>query len=167
MIFTDPFELIKTVQPGLMFYGFGGETETNKNLFYLIKEEDKYIKKIGYNPVFQLRVGAFVMNNVIAVCMMMRVNNIEDMTYDSWFNFNAIEGQKTFDAMISQNKLIFKFYNSSECKRTVVINNSLKSYFKNIKINHKWTMQEFDTVKNKIYDMYSPNQLWNCLNFRA
>lgn len=168
MAFADPFEIIKQVQPGLMFYGYGGGNQTDMKLVFLIKEEDKYIKKIGYTPVFQVRVGTFNMDNVVAVCMMVRVNNIEDMTYDCWFNFNTHDGERIFNSIISQDKLIFKFYNSSDCKRTIAINNSLKPYFEVIKdkIKHEWSMQEFDAVKNKIYDMYSPNQLWNTLDFR-
>ncbi|MCG8514585.1 MAG: hypothetical protein MI740_10615 [Halanaerobiales bacterium] len=162
---VDPFELIKIVQPGLMLFGRGKEKlEDQMQTIFLIKEEDKYIKKLKYNPVLQVRFRTFALDNVIAVLIMMKAET--DMLYDGWFNYFDISAQEAFLDLKEQDKLFFSFYNNEDKQRTIAINNRLKDSFSEaeemITKLPCWSMQDFDTVKNQIYSKYPNGQiLWN------
>ena len=160
-MFVDPFEMIKTVQPGLMLSGVGGPTEEEKHFIFLIREDEKYIKKVGKYPTVQIRMGTFEnINNAIGAIVMIRFENNPDLTYDGWLNYHAPMAQ--IDRLGEQDKLIFKFFTSKDCVRTLAIKNSLKENFIELiekSKTTKWEMKEFDEVKNCIYQQYDPTMI--------
>jgi hypothetical protein len=164
-MFVDPFELIKTVEPGMMLFGVGGNSPDDTKFVFLIREEEKYLKKIGRYPMVQVRFGIFEgITNAIGALVMVRFENNPDMTYDSWLNYYAPE--KHVNKLAAQEQLIFKLYSSTDCVRTLAISNSLapvlNTYIKKSK-KMEWSMNEFDKVKAYIYKKYDPIELWNSL----
>lgn len=169
---VDPFEMVKQIRPGIMILGNAKERlEDDFSSIFLIREEDKYIKKLGYNPVIQVRMAMFTHNNIPAIFIMVKINNDNNMLYDAWLNYHDSykENGSNFEGLLRQENLIFQFYNDKELKRTVAIPNKLKEDLNDmvdqIKNIPKWSMKEFDSVKEWIYHKYPNGQiLWNSIS---
>ena len=76
MSFADPFEYIKQLQPGMMIHGSGGPTPDEMMFMFLIREDNRYINKLGKYPNINVRMGTF---NDMALFFMIRFNNDTDM----------------------------------------------------------------------------------------
>ena len=168
---TDPFELIKKIPAGMMLYGLAKEKlEDEMSFIFLIREEPKYIKKLGYSPVFEMRLGLIVQDGVAAVLIMVKINGDSDMLYDGWLNYHAagtIDGGP-LKTLAAQENIIFKFFDKNDCRRTVAIPNRLKDTLREALVEIEkcpaWTMADFDAVKNYIYDKYPSGQgLWSSI----
>jgi hypothetical protein len=161
---ADPFELVKRLMPGLMIYGRAKEkAEDDWTIIFLIREEEKYIKRLKYNPVLQVRMGLYDVNGVMPVVLMLKAG--EDMLYDGWLNYHSPDGEENIRCLMRQERLIFQFYDRYECRRTLAAENSIKEIMhdqvEEIKKCRPWSMKAFDRAKERLYEIYPTGQaLW-------
>lgn len=162
MLMADPFELIKSCQPGMMLFGIGGPTEAEKAFVFLIREDERYVKRLGKYPGVTVRMGIF---DEIAILFMVRFENNSDLTYNCWLNYH--DKYSGYNLLKQQPNMIFKFFSARECVRTLAINNrfqtDLQDFEGKISGRPAWSMREFDAVKEKIYSTFTPEDLWRVL----
>ena len=71
---ADPFELVKTLQPGIMIYGKAkAKIEDEFTFVFLIREEDEYIERLNLSPTVQVKTGLLVYNNAAAILVMIKI----------------------------------------------------------------------------------------------
>ena len=167
---TDPLDYLLSRPAGTMVYARssfdGGPMETA----LYIKEEPKYIKRLKYNPIFEIRTGAMEFNNVLLVTVLLQPNADNDMLYESWWNFHQKGGgEKYFMDLSTQEslKILFVDEEGNYGKKTG-IRNSLKpvfeDYIERIKKFNPWSMGEFNEAKEEVCRRYpSVRQLWDLL----
>lgn len=166
----NPLQFLFSRPVGTMIYARssfdGGPMETA----LYIKEEPKYIRRLKYNPIFEVRTGGFEYNRVFAVTVLLQPNADDDMLYESWWNYHDPDmGNSAFHDLATQEflKILFVDGEGNYGKKTR-IKNSLKpvfaDYIERIKDYAPWSMQEFNAAKEAIYNMYpSVKLLWDAL----
>ncbi len=166
MILTDPFELIKAMPPGSALYGRAGESADKLETCFLIREDEKQIRKIPENPIVGLRSGMWG-GPVLIVAVMVK---LAGLPYETWWNYHAEDdyGKKSFDDMIQQLMVPVLIYDDRQKRRSVGIRNSLSPFFKKYKEKilaaPAWEMKDFDAERGKIYSRYpSVAALWEAL----
>lgn len=136
----------------------------------VIKEEQKYIDRLGHLPVFDSRLGYFKRDNVSLVVLTMLVNGDADMLYETYFNYcdDSITSSGSYLDLRREDELRIVFLNEAgEDKRNFRTNNPYKQLFADTNVNfegEKWSMEEFDSLKEYVCDEYtSPMDLFNHL----
>lgn len=170
MIYADPIEVLKKMPAGTMLFGRASFDGQPMETYFAIKEESRYMKRLGKYPILNIRTGLLQYNGIPLVCVMMQPNGDMDMLYETWFNYNATDGfgQKSFEDLTHQDNIVFWFIDEKGNERKIGIKNSLKDafsdYVNKIALINPWTMQEFDRARNMLYADYpSPAHLWNTL----
>jgi len=165
----DPLEVLLTRPAGTMIYArssFGGPMETA----LYIHEEPKYINRLKYNPIYEVRTGAIEVDGVLLVALMLQPNADGDMLYESWWNYHQPDGgDKAFADLATQEMLKIIFVDSEgNYKKKSGIRNSLApvfaDYIERIKGFIPWSMKEFDAAKETVCEeLPSPRLLWDRL----
>jgi hypothetical protein len=163
------FPELEILPSGLMIYARSkfdlGEFETH----LIVKEEEKYLQTLQPKQLFNFHSALIQMNNVSVVVLMMKVENDQDMLYESWWNFYQSQGKESFINMSIQEKLRILFFNEkNDLKIKKEINNGLSlafcEYLNNIRYKSPWTMKDFDKAKEDIYNKYpTPKKLWEAI----
>lgn len=167
MIYTDPFELIKSLPPGSAVYGRGGETPETLETCILIREDERQIRKIPQNPIIELRSGMWEDRICPVVVMVL----LAGLPYETWWNYHQQPQGKAeiyFNDLIRQKMIPILIYDDRRQRRSVAVRNSLADSFKKYKeiISQKpaWTMKEFDSAKERLCSQYpSVTALWEAL----
>lgn len=171
---VDPIKVLLKMPAGTMIYGRGiFEGNSNYETYFAIKEEPKYIKKLGKYPLLTIRTGLIIRSGVALVPFLMRVNEDVNMLYESWLNYHDTGGyaQKTFQDLTRQDNIPFIFYDSqgNECRKIGIKNNlkeTFQEYIAQIDKLQPWSMQDFDKARNTVYAEFpSPMSLWQSFSF--
>jgi hypothetical protein len=166
----DPLQYLLTQPAGTMIYARSSFDGAPMETALYIKEEPKYIKRLKYNPVFELRTGAMEYNGIFLVAVLLQPNADIDMLYESWWNYYQPDGGEiVFRDLVTQDflRIIFVDEKGNYGKKTG-IKNSLKpvfaSYIEKIKPFAPWSMEEFNAAKEAVYEKYpSVKLLWDGL----
>lgn len=165
--------LNKYIMPGQAFFSKAIIEEKNKEknevCALLIKEELKNIKKIKkYNPQISSRLGLTRIDGVYIIVYMFCFVDVDGILYETVLNYCNKEGKECLELLAKQQNLYFIIYDEKgNIIRKIVMKNSLQETFDSFKKvvepkHFEWSMSEFDTAKEKLYQIYpSPLNLWN------
>jgi len=170
--YVDPISALKEMPCGSMIYAravFSGFSDFVT--YFAIKEDQRFLRKLGACPVLTVRTGLFFYNGVALVPFMVNINGSDDMLYESWINYFASgdTGKKAFDDLTKQDDIIFIFYDA-QCneKRKISIKNRVRGQFQLfcdiISTLDPWSMEDFNAEREKLYiDYPTPRELWRAL----
>lgn len=164
----EKLENIKSKPAGVMAWIYKSIEEGYNNEFVIyIREDRKFIKRQGYNPVFQFRNLIINTDIISAFSLMVKINNDPYLLYDCWINYSApVIGVRACEALSKQKYLKFIFIDEfgQEFKTQVLENpliNDIRNYMELSKQRYPWVMEEFDFIKSYIYKKYPNGQiLW-------
>lgn len=167
---NEEIDRIKRLPAGVMTLILRDIEENVKEVVFYVREDKKYIKKQGYNPVFQIRNLIIDTDITSAFLIMVKINNDSDLLYDSWINYSSpINGISICKTLCEQSYLKFIFLDEfGQEAKIIEVENSLKkeieTYIDKANQKYPWMMEEFDFVKKYIYKKY-PNGyiLWNSI----
>ena len=163
-------DLIRSAEPGAMVYSRlqtaeGGHWETG----LLVREEPKYVKAFGRNPIIELRGGLMHEGRVALIATLVRVGAGKDaQLYECWWNFHGEENREAFYDLASQERLGIFFFTPERAK-AVGVRNGYRDLFTRavtaLAAMPAWGMREFDAARSEIYRRYPTMQdLWSQLN---
>lgn len=164
----DVFEHACTLQPGQAMWSFG-KMEGKESVCILIREETRIIKALPKTIVqVQYRTIATKINNVIVAGLMVRP--IPMIPFETWWNYHEHSGRcrKAVEMMQKQDRIPIIFIGENkQIVRKIESKNSLKDFFQKLQDSSegkKWSMEEFDHVREKIYEMHPEvEDLWESL----
>jgi hypothetical protein len=163
---VDPFELIKSFKPGLATIGRAKDQADHPwASIFLIREEDRYIKKLGKNPQVEIKSAYIEDGGVGAVFIQFRINLDWDYLYDCWINRYAPGNEKILGDLATQDIFVFKFFDDHEDRRTIGIPNNLKAafavYTETAAKLPAWSMRDFDALKERVYAQWlTGREMW-------
>ncbi len=169
-LLVDPIEIAKKLPAGmLMAMNVVAKDTKQIETVFLVRENNNYIRKLGKNPIFEIRNTVAIKNGVVALFNMVMINNNKDLTYDFWLNYHEIE-QQFSKHLSTQERLIFMFIDEKgQVQRKIAIPNNLRiivqSYNELSKLSGSWSMFEFDLLKQEFYAVNeNPYLLWDKLS---
>ncbi len=158
---------IRASQPGSMIFSrVKFDLASDWQTALLIREEKKYVNRLGANPLVKMRGGLLEENNIGLVAVLLRIGPPgHAQLYESWFNYAA--AADSFDDLATQERIAIVFF-TPERGRAVHVRNGLPSLFirarAELSQRPQWTMQAFDRARESLYARWpTPQALWHAL----
>ena len=169
--FTDPETFIAGVTPGKAIFSRWSEDNINFETGFFIQEDRKHLNKLSKYPKINLRSGLIIYLEKIGVIpIMWKINYDYELLYETTLNVHLSDGLglEYLNDLCSQDRILFHFYEGRERKRSIMIENKMKSEFEKIKAAVEklpaWTMKDFDWAKERLFqDFTTPTKLFNAL----
>jgi len=165
----DVEALIQAAPPGTMVYARfrpeGGKWETG----LLIREESARIRRLGRNPVVEVRAGLFREGSVWLLAILLKAAG---ELYETWFNYCQPDGgEECLMDWTRQKTLAIIFYGDRGRERAISIRNPLADIARQalpvLRQAEPWGMAEFDAVRERLYARYpTVRALWDALAVR-
>lgn len=159
-------EFLSQIPCGHMIFGSTAIDGEDFKTTVFIKMEEKFIKRLGYAPVFQTRAGLINVGGVPVLNMQIRINMSERMHLEGFLNYMTEYELPAFKDFSTMDKINYVFVNErTEIVTIVKVKNEVKEEFiAAIKIASEftpWGMTDFDIAKAKLMNRYSVQELWD------
>lgn len=167
-------DAIKDAPPGMMIYArVSTDNAGAQETAFLIREEQKFVRAFGHNPVVEMRAGLLYEDapgarRVALVPVMLRIGAGKDaQLYECWFNFHGADNRASFADLAAQPASAIFFF-VPERSKAVRVQNGLRALFAEtrgaLEAMPAWSMGDFDAAREKIYRAYpTPHDLWRAL----
>lgn len=156
--------------------GITPEGKVQNYTSFLIKEEDKNLEQIGYNPIVEVNSGVvkiynqFFNKEIYLLLLLIRFNKNNNIIYETSFSFTNEAVWSDFQNLFQQNSL--QYLICGQKYNTVVISQidgyfkalltTLEKYLQN-NVKNTWTDKEYIATKNIINNL-SLTKLWTALS---
>lgn len=170
--YGSTIEYLKDAREGSMGYQKYSEDGFNWRVGFFIKEATKYIKRLGYNPSVEIRMGFRVINGVMLVPLLVRFNMDDDMIYETWLNYHTDMCKEAFEYLSKQDTINFPFLNENmENLRNIAIKNEIQEEFVEIKQRilslKPWSTEMYSKAQNELFKKYpSVKELFNAMTYK-
>ncbi|MFT9498266.1 nucleotide modification associated domain-containing protein [Anaerosolibacter sp.] len=165
-IHSNKIDIIKFLNSGMAMIGGvylyrGSITDPDPESFetmLIINEEQKYINKLGYRPIIEVKLAVYEVNGIYAVSFLIMVNQDPDMLYESWLNYFWEDGKKYFEDLSKQDNIIISYFCADEITGEIKRNLRIKYKFRNggqnmEKANKVERHQRICESLNKLYEL--------------